>query len=101
VIKTYVEVGLGIGIIAPMAFNSVKDTGLALLAADHLFEGNTTRPAVHRGVFLRDYARQFITMVAPGVDDQVLQRALAGGEWRRHGLMRFQDLEMEKASFCC
>ena len=79
VIKTYVEVGLGIGIIAPMAFNPVKDTGLALLAADHLFEGNTTRLAVHRGVFLRDYARQFVTMVAPGVDDRILLAALNKG----------------------
>ena len=80
VIKTYVEVGLGIGIIAPMAFNPVKDTGLALLPADHLFEANTTRLAVHRGVFLRDYAPQFVTMVAPGVDDQVVQAAMGKEE---------------------
>ncbi|MCX7176403.1 MAG: CysB family HTH-type transcriptional regulator [Proteobacteria bacterium] len=80
VIKTYVEIGLGIGIVAPMAFNPAKDTGLALLAADHLFDDNTTRLAVHRGVYLRDYARQFVTMVAPGVDEKVLQKALNGGE---------------------
>lgn len=80
VIKTYVEIGLGIGIVAPMAFNPAKDSGLALLAADHLFDDNTTRLAVHRGVYLRDYARQFVTMVAPGVDQQVLQKALNGGE---------------------
>ena len=68
VIKTYVEVGLGIGIIAPMAFNAAKDSGLALLPCDHLFPANTTRLAVHRGVYLRDYARQFVAMVAPEAD---------------------------------
>lgn len=66
VIKTYVEVGLGIGIIAPMAFNPAKDSGLALLPGEHLFPVSTTRLAVHRGVYLRDYAREFITMVSPG-----------------------------------
>ncbi|MGE5466725.1 MAG: CysB family HTH-type transcriptional regulator [Ignavibacteria bacterium] len=65
VIKTYVEVGLGIGIVAPMAFSAAKDDGLALLPADHLFPGNTTRLAVHRGVYLRDFARQFAAMVLP------------------------------------
>jgi LysR family cys regulon transcriptional activator len=76
VIKTYVEIGLGIGIIAPMAFNAAKDGGLALLPADHLFPGNTTRLAVHRGVYLRDYARQFVGMVAPGADPESLQKVL-------------------------
>ena len=68
VIKTYVEVGLGIGIIASMAFNPAKDTGLVLIPGDHLFPANTTRLAVRRGVFLRDYARHFIEAVAPGAE---------------------------------
>lgn len=68
VIKTYVEDGLGVGIVAPMAFNAAKDAGLALLPGDHLFGANTTRVAVHRGVRLRDYAREFVAMLAPGVD---------------------------------
>src|SRR5690606_19490729 len=59
VIKTYVDVGLGIGIIASMAFHPAKDTGLRVLNADHLFEKNTTYRAVHRGTFLREYAHQF------------------------------------------
>ena len=60
------EVGLGIGIIAPMAVNPAKDSGLALLPSEHLFPESITRRAVHRGVYLRDYARQFVAMVAPG-----------------------------------
>lgn len=78
VIKTYVEVGLGIGIIASMAFNPQKDTGLKLLNADGLFEKNTTYIAVHRGTFLRDYARQFAMMLAPGVDEDALRAAAEG-----------------------
>lgn len=78
VIKTYVEIGLGIGIVAPMAFNAAKDAGLALLPGDRLFPANTTRIAVHRGAYLRDYARQFVAMVAPGVDPRNLQQGLGG-----------------------
>jgi LysR family cys regulon transcriptional activator len=75
VIKTYVEVGLGIGIIASMAFNPLKDTGLKLLNADHLFEKNTTYLAVHRGTFLREYAHQFVLMLAPEIDESTLRAA--------------------------
>ena len=75
VIKTYVEVGLGIGIIASMAFNPAKDTGLKLLNADHLFEQNTTYLAVHRGTFLREYAHQFVLMLAPEIDESALRAA--------------------------
>ena len=77
VIKTYVEIGLGIGIVASMAFSPVKDAGLRLLKVDALFEGNTTLLAVHRGTFLRDYARRFITMRAPNLSEEDLMEALA------------------------
>jgi LysR family cys regulon transcriptional activator len=79
VIKTYVEVGLGIGVIASMAFNPAKDTGLKLLNADHLFEKNTTHLAVHRGTFLREYAHQFVLMLAPGIDEALLRAAAEAG----------------------
>ncbi len=75
VIKTYVEVGLGIGVIASMAFNPTKDSGLRLLNADHLFEQNTTYLAVHRGTFLREYAHQFALMLAPEIDELALRAA--------------------------
>lgn len=54
-----------------------KDAGLRLLDADALFASNTTLLAVHRGVFLRDYVRRFITMLAPGVSEEDLKEALA------------------------
>ena len=77
VIKTYVEVGLGVGIVASMAFDAVRDAGLRLLPADTLFAGNTTLLAVQRGVFLRDYVRRFITLLVSGMSESALQEALS------------------------
>jgi len=68
VIKTYVAAGLGIGIIAAMAYDSEEDTKLRSLAADHLFASNMTRLAVRRGAYLRNFAIAFIEMFAPHLD---------------------------------
>jgi len=76
VIKTYVEVGLGIGIIASMAYDPERDRGLKLLDASHLFESNTTLLAIRKGNFLRGYAQQFIRTFAPGISEEALKRAL-------------------------
>ena len=65
VIKTYVELGLGIGIIATMAYSVTKDTGLRLLDSAHLFENNTTWIAVRKGHYLRNFAHQFIAWCNP------------------------------------
>jgi LysR family cys regulon transcriptional activator len=78
VIKTYVEVGLGIGIIASMAFDATRDQNLRLLDGGHLFAPNTTRLGVRRGRFLRGYALQFIRMFAPGISETELHAALRG-----------------------
>lgn len=60
VIKSYVELGQGVGIIAAMAFHPTRDAGLTLIEADHLFELNTTLIALRRGHYLRDYAYSFL-----------------------------------------
>lgn len=73
VIKTYVEVGLGVGIVASMAFDPARDQSLELLDAAHLFEPNTTRLGVRRGSFLRGYATEFIRLFAPGVNESDLK----------------------------
>jgi LysR family transcriptional regulator, cys regulon transcriptional activator len=67
VIKTYVELGLGVGIVAAMAFNPARDTGLRLLEAPGLFAVNTTRIALKRGHYLRGYALRFIECCAPAL----------------------------------
>jgi LysR family cys regulon transcriptional activator len=62
VIKTYVELGLGVGIVASMAWHPKKDEGLALLDGTNIFPANTTRIAVRRGHYLRGFAYRFIAV---------------------------------------
>ena len=78
VIKTYVELGIGVGIIAAMAFDAQRDTKLRALDAAHLFRYNTTRVAVKRGSLLRGYAYEFIELFAPALERKLLERAIAG-----------------------
>lgn len=62
VIKTYVELGLGVGIVASMAFHAKRDDALALIDCGHLFPENTTYLAVRRGHYLRGFAYRFIEL---------------------------------------
>jgi LysR family cys regulon transcriptional activator len=80
VIKTYVELGLGVGIIAEMAFDPLRDTALAALAANHLFETNTTRLAFRRDLWLRGYDYEFIELLAPHLTRRVVEATLRGGD---------------------
>jgi LysR family cys regulon transcriptional activator len=77
VIKTYVELGMGVGIVAEMAFDASRDTGLVELAARHLFAPSTTRLALRKGVFLRGYVYDFIARFAPTLDRATVDAALA------------------------
>jgi LysR family cys regulon transcriptional activator len=78
VIKTYVELGLGIGIIAAMAFDEKRDRHLRALEAGHLFGTMTTRVAVRRGAALRGYAYTFIELFSPRLSRKLIETALAG-----------------------
>jgi len=78
VIKTYVELGMGVGIVASMAFDAVKDVGFEMLDASHLFAASTTRLALRKGVFLRGYVYEFITLFAPQYTRSAVDAALAG-----------------------
>lgn len=73
VIKTYVELELGIGIVASMAFNPERDTGLHLLDSSHLFQKNTTNISVRRGHYLRGYAYRFIELCLPSLDEAAIR----------------------------
>jgi len=79
VIKTYVELGLGVGIIAAMAYDPVRDRGLTMLDASHLFRTNTTRIALLRGRRLRPFCYDFIALFAPHLSRRVVEAAMAGG----------------------
>ncbi len=77
VIKTYVELGVGVGVIASMAFDEVRDSGLLALDARHLFATNTTRVALKRGSYLRGYVYDFVHTFAPTLKRSVVEQALA------------------------
>lgn len=76
VIKTYVELGLGIGIVAAMAVDPRKDQDLAVLELENAFEPSTTRIGLRRGAFLRSYAYRFIEMLAPALKEQEISTQL-------------------------
>ncbi len=78
VIKTYVELGMGVGIVASIAFDAERDRTLHALDARHLFEVNLTRLAIRRGTWLRGYVYAFIEAFAPTLSRSVVERALAG-----------------------
>jgi len=77
VIKTYVDLGLGVGVIASVAFDEARDANLVALDARHLFATNTTRIAVKRGAYLRGYVFDFIATIAAPLTREVVERALA------------------------
>lgn len=78
VIKTYVELGLGVGIIASMAFSPERDHGLELIECGHLFPLNTSSIAVRRGRFLRAYVYRFIELCSAGLSEEVVRAAAQG-----------------------
>jgi len=77
VIKTYVRLGLGVGIIASMAYEAATDADLVCLDASHLFESSTTKIGFRRGTFLRGYMYDFIRTFAPHLDRPLVDRAVA------------------------
>ena len=79
VIKTYVDVGLGIGIIAGVAYDPRRDSNLVGLPVGHLFGTHTTRVGLKAGVFLRDYVYTFLEMLAPGLDRDSVMETMQGG----------------------
>ena len=76
VIKTYVALGLGIGILAKMAFDPARDKNLRALDASHLFESSTTRIGVPRNAYLRGYVYDFIEMFAPHLGRKTIEEAV-------------------------
>jgi LysR family cys regulon transcriptional activator len=79
VIKTYVSLGLGLGIISALAFDAQRDTGLVAVDAAHLFESNTTRLALRRGTYLRRCDYDLIELFAPHLAKRVVEMAMQGG----------------------
>jgi LysR family cys regulon transcriptional activator len=79
VIQQYVSLGLGVGIVASMAVESGRHTGLRAIDAAHLFAPNVTRLAVRRGAYLRSYTYEFILRFAPELKRGDVENALNPG----------------------
>ncbi|MFT3857203.1 MAG: CysB family HTH-type transcriptional regulator [Aquabacterium sp.] len=79
VIKTYVELGMGVGIVAAIAFDPERDRHLRAIEARNLFKLNMTRLAFRRDAFLRSYMYAFIETFAPPLDRQTVDQAVQAG----------------------
>jgi LysR family cys regulon transcriptional activator len=75
VIKTYVRLGLGIGIVARMAVDAEIDNDLVALDASHLFHHSVTKIGFRRGTFLRGFMYEFIQMFAPHLKRDIVEEA--------------------------
>ena len=79
VIKTYVELGMGVGIVASIALDEERDRNLSILDAGHLFAVNVTRLGLRKGAWLRGYAYSFVELFEPTLTRDVVAAAFAEG----------------------
>ena len=78
VIKTYVELGLGVGIMADIAFNPERDKHLRAMPVGHLFGTNVTRLALKQGAYLRSYVYTLVELLSPNMNRKLIEQALKG-----------------------
>ncbi len=76
VIKTYVELGLGAGIVASVAYDAGRDTGLVQVPVQGLPQPQTTLIAVRKGRYLRGFAYRFIELCSAGLDEPTVRSAV-------------------------
>ncbi|MCM0147256.1 HTH-type transcriptional regulator CysB [Photobacterium galatheae] len=77
VIKTYVRLGIGVGVMASMAIDPETDQDLVAIDASHIFEASTTTIGFKKGTFLRTYMYDFMERFAPHLTRNVVDQALA------------------------
>ena len=93
VIKTYVRLGLGVGIIAKMAYDEMQDADLVALDASHLFQSSTAMIGSRRGTFLRGYMFDFIRLFAPHLTREIVEQAFQSTNTRQVQEL-FTDLQL-------
>ena len=81
VIKTYVELGLGVGIVSMMAYDPLRDTKIRAIDASHLFEPSTTGIGIRKNAYMRGYVYDFISMFAPHLNRKAVE-AIVGKQVR-------------------
>lgn len=79
VIKAYVKMGLGVGVIATMAYDPVTDANLVAIPAQHLFASGTIKIGFRKGAFLRSYIYDFIEAFAPHLSSAMVAQAMSCG----------------------
>jgi len=77
VIKTYVRLGLGVGIVARMAYDDKVDSDLVAIDAGHLFGQSVTKIGIRKDTFLRGYMYEFICSFAPHLTRELIDTAMA------------------------
>ncbi|MEM1432867.1 MAG: HTH-type transcriptional regulator CysB [Pseudomonadota bacterium] len=93
VIKTYVRLGLGVGIIAKMAYDPATDSDLVSIDVSDLFQSSITHIGFRRGTFLRRYMYDFIARFAPHLDRDTVDQAVACATKKERDEL-FKDLEL-------
>jgi LysR family transcriptional regulator, cys regulon transcriptional activator len=79
VIKTYVRIGLGVGIVTELAMQTpAADNDLVARPLGHLFGRNVTRVAFKRGAYLRQFVLAFAQMLSPHLSTSLIEQAMAG-----------------------
>ena len=76
VIKSYVELGLGVCIMASIAFDPERDTQLRKLDSGILFDTSTSSIGVRRGRYLRGYVYRFIELCSPSLKESLVRKSL-------------------------
>ncbi len=95
VIKTYVRLGLGVGIIARMAYDPELDTTLCALDASELFPPSITRLGFRPSLFLRGYHYDFIKLFASHLNRETVDSAVAAASEQERGAL-FKDLRLRE-----
>ncbi len=95
VIKTYVRLGLGIGIIAKMAYLQEIDNDLVALDVEHIFGISTTQVAIRKNKYIRSYVYRYIEMFVPHFTEKIVNRAMACTDAKERDVM-FEEFSIPK-----
>ncbi|WP_417552337.1 HTH-type transcriptional regulator CysB [Marinomonas fungiae] len=95
VIKTYVRLGLGVGIVATMAYDKEADSDLVALDASHLFADSTTKIGIRSNTFIRGYMYKFIQSFAPHLTQDIVMQAMESSS-RQEVEALFEGIELPR-----
>ncbi|MEO9653395.1 HTH-type transcriptional regulator CysB [Marinomonas sp.] len=95
VIKTYVRLGLGVGIVASMAYDETQDSDLIALDAAHLFEDSCTKIGIRSNTFIRGYMYKFLESFAPHLTKDRVMAAMEAGN-RQDVELLFEGIELPR-----